>query len=439
MGEPADNPLQMEEWIIDIVRELKETSPISSSCSICKVPMNVRSVNEDAYTPHIVSIGPIHHQDKKLLPMEDHHHGDKKLLPMEDHKRRYLQSLFKRTQKPIAILKDACDTILDLDEDVRACYVEPILYNKEELAKILLYDAGFMLELFFRYSEMGSKVQNDPIFTTSWMILTLQRDLALLENQIPFFVLKAVFKLIAPRGTVGLPTLKELALQFFKSMLNISEEAFLAKCRQKGNHLLHLLHNCYLPSNPIDSRSKGAWEFIHCATSLSQVGVVFQKNTTNNLFDLQFDNGIFTIPTLHVHDTTDSLFRNLVAFEQCQQDSKHYITSYIMLMDRLIDTADDVELLQRERILENVLGGGDDVSNLFNNIGRQIVLKDFYFARLCNQVNAYTKSRRHRYIAALRRDYFKNPWSITSFVAAVALILLTFLQTLYTLLSYYHS
>ncbi|XP_038708337.1 UPF0481 protein At3g47200-like [Tripterygium wilfordii] len=429
MGEPEPanmNPPPMNNWKIDIIRGLSETPPISSTWSICKVPMNLRSVNEDAYTPHIVSIGPIHH-------------GEKKVFPMEDHKRRYVHSLFKRTKQPIAILEDCCDTIVGLDEDVRACYIEPILYDKHKLAKILLHDAGFMLELFFRYSEMGSKVENDPIFTTSWMIMTLQRDLALLENQIPFFVLKSVFQHIAPRGAAGLPTLKELALQFFKSILNISEEAFVAKCRQKGNHLLHMLHNCYLPSNPIDSRSKGAWEFIRSATSLSQAGVVFQKGATNDLFDLEFHNGTFKIPPLRVHDSTDSLFRNLVAFEQCQQDSKHYITSYIMLMDRLIDTADDVKLLQQEQIILNDLGDGDDVSNLFNNICKQIVLKDFYFAGLCNQVNAYAKTRWHRYIASARRDYFNNPWSITSFVAAVLLIVLTLLQTLYSLLAYYKS
>ncbi|XP_038708580.1 UPF0481 protein At3g47200-like [Tripterygium wilfordii] len=421
-----NHPLTMT-WLSDIEKGLRATTRASSSWSICKVPMNVRSVNEDAYTPHIVSIGPIHHQDKKLSPMEYH-------------KRQYLISLFTRMQDPSSMLNGCLATVIALEEDVRACYVEPIPYDQYELVKILLHDAGFMIELFFRYSEMGLKVQVDPIFTTSWMISTLQRDLTLLENQIPLFVLKSVFERIAPSSAAGLPTLEELALQFFKSTLNISEEAFLTKCRQKGNHLLHLLHNCYLPSNPIDSRSKlGAWEFIHSATSLRQAGVVFQKNTTNDLFDLQFHNGTFKIPPLRIHGSTDTLFRNLVAFEQCHQDNKQYITSYIMLMDRLIDTTNDVELLQQKRIIDNALGGGDDVSNMLNNICKQIVLKEFYFAGLCNQINAYTKSPWHRYKATLRRDYFKNPWSIMSFVAAVLLIVLTLLQTLYSVLSYYKN
>ncbi|XP_038708039.1 UPF0481 protein At3g47200-like [Tripterygium wilfordii] len=427
MGDPAaNNPPHMDDWVVEIVRGLGATSPLSSSWSICKVPKNLRSVNQDAYTPHIISIGPIHHEDQKLSSMEHH-------------KRQYLHSLFKRTQQPITILNDCCHIILGLDEDVRACYAEPIVYDEHELAKILLHDAGFMVELFIRFSEMDSEIQNDPIFTTSWMISTLQRDLVLLENQIPFFILKAVFKHIATPDAAASPTLKKLALQFFKSTFNISEEAFLTKCCLKGKHLLHLLHNCYLPSNPIDSTSiNEEWEFRRCATSLRQAGVVFQKNTTDDLFDIQFHKGTFKIPPLHIHDSTDSLFRNLVAFEQCQLDSIHYITSYILLMDRLIDTADDVKLLQRKGVIVNDLGDGDEVSKLFNNICSQIVLKDFYFAGLCNHVNAYAKTRWHHYRALAKRDYFSNPWSISSFLAAVALIVFTLLQTVYSILSYYY-
>ncbi|XP_038708736.1 UPF0481 protein At3g47200-like [Tripterygium wilfordii] len=427
MEEPAHNPSLKDKWIIDIESELEKTSPISSSWSICKVPINLRSVNEEAYTPRILSIGPIHH------------HQDKKFLRMEDHKRWYLNELFTRAGKSNEILGVFYDTILNLDKDVRACYAEPIVYDKQELAKILLYDAGFMLELFLRDSFPDSRKLDDPIFTTTWMIAPLLRDLALLENQIPFFVLESLFKLIAPPETAGITTLNELALNFFKPILNIKEEVFPAKCRQNGIHLLHLLYNCYLPSNPRHSRNEEAWEFTHSATSLRRAGVEFEENSTNDLLDLQFNNGTFKIPPLHIYDYTDSHFRNLMAFEQCQKDSKHYITSYIMVMDKLIDTTYDVELLKRKGIIFNELGGGDDVSNMFNNICKEIVLKDFYFQELCNNVNAYAKSPWPRNKAILSRKYFNNPWSITSFVAAVALILLTFLQTLYSMLSYHTS
>ncbi|XP_038708774.1 UPF0481 protein At3g47200-like [Tripterygium wilfordii] len=425
--EPADSTSTKEEWIADIISGLHKRRPPLPCWSICKVPTNIRSVNEDAYTPHMVSIGPIHHEDKKLFAMEDH-------------KKWYLNSLFNRTHYPKEMLGACYVTLLDLDEQVRNCYAEPIEYHKFALAEILLHDAGFILELFFSYKEFQTSKETDLVFSTSWIISTLRRDLTLLENQIPFFVLKSVFhKLIAPDASGGFPTLKELALLFFKSTSNSSEEALNSKINEEVNHLLHLLYNRYLPSNPMHSPDEETYEVIHCATSLSQAGVVFQKNTTNDMFDIHFHNGTFKIRPLRVHHFTDSLFRNLVAFEQCQHDSIHYITSYIMLMDRLIDTANDVELLQRKGIIVNELSCGDDVSNLFNNLCKEFGFKKFYFAGLCNQVNAYAKTRWHRYIASARRDYFNNPWSIMSFLAAVAFIVLTFLQTLYSLLSYYKS
>ncbi|XP_038683242.1 UPF0481 protein At3g47200-like [Tripterygium wilfordii] len=427
MEEPqVDNQNAVEEWIISMIEDLSRLSQLSSTWSICKVPKKLRSVKEDAYDPRIVSIGPIHY-------------GEEHLLPMEDHKQYYLLSLLQRTPDAVVSLENCCRTILSLDSKVRDCYADPIEPNKLKLATILLQDAGFMLELFLKYSEMGSKVHDDPIFSTSWMILTLKRDLALLENQIPFFVLKSLFKLAFPRGVNGVLSLNELALQFYKSTLNINEEAFIAKCSLKGKHLLHLLYNCYLPPSPkFGSRSKEAWDFIHCATALSYAGVFFERNESENLFDLKFSNGIFQIPTLRIHDSTDSLFRNFIAYEQCQQDSAHYITSYCMLMDRLIDTAKDVELLEKKRIIENDLGGGEDVSDVFNNICKQVVLKDFYFAELCDRVNGFCKTPWHSYKAELKRNYFKNPWSTISFLAAIALIALTALQTVYSVLSYYH-
>ncbi|XP_038708578.1 UPF0481 protein At3g47200-like [Tripterygium wilfordii] len=424
MGEPAKSPPPPEiDWLIDIKRGLSEPPTTSSSWSICKVPIPLRLVNEDAYTPHIVSIGPIHHKAERTLPMEDH-------------KKRYLISFFQRTKNPEAIVDVCYNDLLNVDEKVRACYLEPILYDKHELAKILLHDAVFMLEVFMRYAT-GEYMENDPILTTGWIMSTLHRDLVLLENQIPFFVLNSMFTLASPTYYAN-HSARSLALRYLDSLLVIGQAIF-KKSGEHDNHLLHLLYKCYLPPDTLGSSIVAEWDSVHCATSLTQAGVVFQKSTDNDLFDIQFHNGTFKIPPLSIYESTDSIFRNLVAFEQCQRDSTYYITSYMRLMDTLIDTPNDVELLQREGIIVNYLGNGKNVSNLFNNMCKEISWDNFYFAELCCDVNAYAESPWHHYIAAARRDYFKNPWSIISFLAAVILIVLTLLQTLYTLLSYYQG
>ncbi|CAN1844181.1 UPF0481 protein At3g47200 [Linum perenne] len=290
------------DWLESIKIELSELSPLSSSWTICRVPTKLRNTNNDAYTPHIVSVGPIHHKEKSLKGMEAH-------------KWRYMLSLLERTQNAVSTL-DACGkAILRFDSDVRSSYASPRI-----------------------------------------------------------------------------------------------------EARGKGNSNI---------------------EFIHCAAALKEAGIEFEKDETRSLFDLEFKNGVFRIPPLRVHDSTDSLFRNFIAFEQCFQESSQYITSYVLLMDRLIDTAKDVEVLERRRIIANDLGGREDVAAMFNNICKQIVLRDFYFAGVCEQVNEYYHRRWNRYKASLKRDYCTNPWTIISLFAGFVLITLTAVQTVYSVLAYY--
>jgi hypothetical protein len=44
--------------------------PLSPECCIYRVPNNIRKWNEEAYTPQVISIGPLHHGDKRLKNME---------------------------------------------------------------------------------------------------------------------------------------------------------------------------------------------------------------------------------------------------------------------------------------------------------------------------------------------------------------------------------
>jgi len=53
------------------VKDVLEISDaFSDTCCICKVPARLRELNEKAYTPRVVSIGPIHHGSEKLKAME---------------------------------------------------------------------------------------------------------------------------------------------------------------------------------------------------------------------------------------------------------------------------------------------------------------------------------------------------------------------------------
>jgi hypothetical protein len=216
---------------------------------------------------------------------------------MEVHKLYYMRSLLLRTPDVDETLRSSAEAIEDFGKMVRACYAEPIHTRVSTLAEILLVDGCFMLELFIRYSKVDLRVQDDPLFYSPWIILTLQRDLALLENQIPFFVLERLYSQVVESSTIGqsLPSLPELALGFFKSVLYINDEN-LRIIRRPYPHVLDLIHKCCSPQPSSGSSNIGEWVSTQPATSLNEAGIVFRKGTTRTLFDLTFRNGALEIP-----------------------------------------------------------------------------------------------------------------------------------------------
>uniref|UniRef100_U7E2P7 Uncharacterized protein n=1 Tax=Populus trichocarpa TaxID=3694 RepID=U7E2P7_POPTR len=60
---------KLRQDILIIIRDDLETSFRSEQC-IYEVPSALRDRKEDAYTPRVISIGPIHHYSEKLVAME---------------------------------------------------------------------------------------------------------------------------------------------------------------------------------------------------------------------------------------------------------------------------------------------------------------------------------------------------------------------------------
>ena len=75
---------------------------------------------------------------------------------------------------------------------------------------------------------------------------------------------------------------------------------------------------------------------------------------------------ILEIPSFTVGDATECVIRNLMALEQCHYPRKAYICNYIVLLDHLINTAEDVDLLVEKKVLFNWLGSNKAVATLIN-------------------------------------------------------------------------
>ncbi|KAM1014943.1 hypothetical protein ACFX1T_044698 [Malus domestica] len=88
-------------------------------------------------------------------------------------------------------------------------------------------------------------------------------------------------------------------------------------------------------------------------------------------------------------------------------------------------------------ILVNWLSS-EDAAQFFNDLYNDATVSEFYYGRLCYDVNQYYNTDWNKWMEKLRREHLGTPWAIISFVAAFILLVLTMLQTVYTIHQYYH-
>ncbi|KAB1212499.1 hypothetical protein CJ030_MR5G001033 [Morella rubra] len=196
-------------------------------------------------------------------------------------------------------------------------------------------------------------------------------------------------------------------------------------------HIVDLLRTWMLSSITEEEKGEG-WELVPSATSLAEAGIKFARGTSQSILDIKFIDGVLIIPQLQVQETTETVFRNLISFEQCYANCEARVTSYAILIDNLINTTKDVEILCENEIIDNWLNPEDAVQ-FFNKLYYHSFVRTFYYGSLCNKVNIYCRHRWPRWRTVLVRNYLNTPWAMLSTLAAIVLLVLTFLQTLYTM------
>ncbi|KAL4198621.1 hypothetical protein AMTRI_Chr03g141030 [Amborella trichopoda] len=452
-----------EEWVITIREKLaqahdEEVRSLWEKVSIYRVPKSLREGDEKAFMPQVVSIGPYHHNRPRLRDMERH-------------KWRALSHTLTRTTQDVTRYLEAAR---EMEERTRQCYAAHISLSSDAFVEMMVLDGCFALEVMRGaidgFHQLGYS-RDDPVFAMRGVIHALQRDMIMLENQLPLFVFDRFLGIQTsnPDESAGAT---QLALCFFDP-IRPNDEPFLQKesnrfrnmdppnqlglfdpLGDEGLHFLHVFRRSLLltypnpPSRhrlhvkhppPVRATDKRRQQLIHCVTELRAAGIKLRKRKTDRFWDVRFSRGVLQIPRLLIHDGTKSLFLNLMAFEQCHLECGSEITSYIIFMDNLINSPEDVRYLHYRRIIEHWLGNDEEVAELFNKLCREIVfdMKDSYLSRLSEEVNKYYDHKWNTWGATLRQNYFNNPWAIISFFAALVLLILTFTQTFYSVLAYY--
>ncbi|XP_065636818.1 UPF0481 protein At3g47200-like [Quercus suber] len=211
--------------------------------------------------------------------------------------------------------------------------------QSDDFLKLIKLDASFILELFFRFYEERWE-NDDPMVVEAWLLDVVRHELLLLENQLPFFVIEKLYHLTIPNDS-NFPSLIQLAFYFFKS-LNIHNKAPHVEIQ----HFTDLLRFFQLPPpNKLLPYRETKMVFPkYSATQLREVGVTFKVASSKCVLDLNFKKGVLEIPLLKFLDCTEALIRNIMA-EQCDYRRDACITDFYLILDHLINTTKDVDLL----------------------------------------------------------------------------------------------
>ncbi|RXH72446.1 hypothetical protein DVH24_012130 [Malus domestica] len=443
--------------VTSMTERLKGLSLLSPYCCIYKVPERLRSVNKKAYTPQVVSVGPLHYDNKDLLYMEEH-------------KQRYLQQFLHRTG---VSLEDYVKKIKAQEERLRGCYEgKASEFKSDVFVSIILVDAAFIIELLLRNFFEHLRDDSDWIFKKTWMLQNIAPDMILLENQLPFFILEDLFADVKSKWQKDeLPSITELSYKFFQETVRLQGEKDNLESVSEVKHFVDLIRTLHLPSlkstqagGPTSSCTPKVKHFCDrrrrflpsqksqtekplpstlntpSAKKLHQAGVKFEISSSKNLFDIQFDNqGILQIPQVEINDYTELTLRNLLAFEQCHCTENH-ISDYFCILDGFVNTPMDVDFLVEYGIIVNALGDNNKVSRLINKlcIGVSWNHKNYYFADLSKELNYYCRKPWNKWKASLKQKYFNTPWAIISVIGAGFVIVLAIIQTVCSIISSIH-
>ncbi|KAK1390671.1 hypothetical protein POM88_018849 [Heracleum sosnowskyi] len=416
----------IQSLVFSLQEELDALPGELSTVSIFKISGNHKKSQIDLYTPHVVSIGPLHH-------------GKSHIQAMGVYKVQYLQSFIIR--HGISIDKLISYTA-QMEIFVRSCYEDTSMFNFIEFTKMILLDGIFVVQLFVRNLIIQMREPGDMLFENQRMASDVLHDMLLLENQLPLNFILGLFEFV-DSSRVHHKSFHELSCNYFEGVGNI-KRLRLVDGYECSRHLVDFLLILHRPSNRIKERMRtGRLKYTRSASELQEAGVRF-GNGMGNLFDVSYEFGLLTLPQLTVNDTTETFFRNLIAYEQCGHYEKH-ITSYVMFMNSLINTAEDVELLVYHGSIDNLLGENQLVADVFNNLRKEAYdeKSDFYFAWICEELNDYSQSYydgwmytfskwKRRWLEwklMLINRYFTNPWSAIGFLAAAVVVVLTVVQT----------
>ncbi|XP_059298144.1 UPF0481 protein At3g47200-like [Lycium ferocissimum] len=402
--------------------------------------------NRHEYDPKVVSLGP-------------YHQGKPELQLAEDFKHIALEMFVSGSSKDVTYFYNK---ILEVVDNARSCYVDGSTdkYNDHEFALMMLLDACFIINhIELSTSDRYNKLRTTRHHLGMLALSTTVRDMFLLENQIPLWILKLLISLRYDKDEGE--ELLEMFLNFTlfgeydqkgeMSYNHVEEplhllEAFRTRLVSQHSEVRKNLHRTCTPQwlkrkKSIINDRVNMKSYIHSfrsVTDLKAKGIYFKPSCTHSLKDIKFKSRYFygqlVLPTWYVSIYTKAFFLNMIAYEMCPNTvTDRAVTSYVYFMKSLIESPRDVKELREKQILFNMLGSDEEVARMYKEINTYGVNNAHIFYNVKEKIQEHYHNRAKTWIAELIHTYFRSPWTALALLAATFLLCLTFIQSYFTI------
>lgn len=353
--------MQIDEdsWLIQISESLdalqeEDEENVKELCvSIFNVPKELMAEKPEAYIPQIVSIGPCHHWRTELHDM--------------DHYKLSSACRFQKRTMGLAKFQSVIvEEFKNHDWHVRSCYHKFIEYKEETLAWIMALDAVFLLQclqFFVTHADQSSESEVKQLARvldlrgTSAVYNSVLRDLMMLENQMPLFLMKKLLEL-----ELGSEAKAEERLSSLLSLMFQELSPFSFKMPESRNlrinerrHMLEALYYCIVPLSdgqiPVGfDEEKDA----PCPADMSTVTPVEEGNNSPNLEDSSTIRQAFSMLCQTLSSMNVGVARFLTML--LRRALKWKPSQFVMKLPFLLI------LTTFKRLDEDVMGNGDESS-----------------------------------------------------------------------------
>ncbi|XP_020196630.1 putative UPF0481 protein At3g02645 [Aegilops tauschii subsp. strangulata] len=198
--------MEEEPWV-KLIREsltVEEEEDVDTRVSVFDVPKQLQVHKPEAYCPQFIGLGPYHHRHPELYGMERY---------KIDAARRALKRLLCAAAGPSHdVLDELVNELMGHDLKVRAHYHRYLELSREALSLMMIMDGAFLLEFLTIHHHTAAEGEREGEGASSSWTKRMEhlvdlggsgtgrksahglilRDMLMLENQIPLFVLAMI-------------------------------------------------------------------------------------------------------------------------------------------------------------------------------------------------------------------------------------------------------